>query len=77
MDKSLTITSSAVMAAILNFEVKMNSKLKFDYFIGLVMTILVGKDTLFVILSFLVAETLHFENYSLNSAAILFLHITR
>jgi len=77
MDKSLTITSSAVMAAILNFEVKMNSKLKYSYFVGLVMTILVGKDTSFAVLSYLVAEILHFEKYSLNSAAILFLHITR
>ena len=61
MDKSLTITSSAVMAAILNFEVKMNSKLKYNYFVGLVMTILVGKDTSFAVLSYLVAEILHVE----------------
>ena len=66
MDKSLTITSSAVMAAILNFEVKMNSNLKYNYFIGLVMTILVGKDTSFAVLSYLVAEILHVEKYSLN-----------
>ena len=77
MDKSLTITSSAVMAAILNFEVKMNYKIKYNYFIGLVMTILVGKDTSFAVLSYLVSEILHVEKYSLNSAAILFLHITR
>ena len=63
---------NALMAAILNFEVNMNSKLKSNYFSGFVMTIFVEKDISFVFLAYLVTEIIHFENCSFFSAAILF-----